>query len=454
MTSNIGTVLVVEDDAAMRSLLREQLQEAGHRVLTAAEGNEGLEQVMHHSVDVVVTDLKMPGMKGGELLDAVRARDPELPVVVITAFGSIESAVETMKAGAYHYVTKPFRMNQLLSTVQNALRERRLREEVQDLKSVLSQGRWGIVASSLSMRRLLDLVERAAASDSPVLIQGESGTGKELVARAFHAASPRCTGPFVALNCSAIPETLLESQLFGHRKGAFTDAREDHRGLFQEAEGGTLFLDEIGDMALTLQAKLLRALQEREVQPVGASAPVRVNVRTLAATNRNLDEWVKDGRFRSDLFYRLNVITVTIPALRERPEDLVPLVAHFLDKHGRRLDRPGWTLAPEALAILRQHSWPGNVRELENVIERGLVLGREQRICPEDLPDSVREPQRGPVAEESAPQGSRKIAEVEREHILRTLRAVRGNKAAAARILGFDRKTLYRKLQHYQIEGA
>ena len=445
-----GTVLVVEDDAAMRTLLEEQLEEAGYRVFTAVEGREGLECVIRQSIDVVVTDLKMPGMKGDELLEAIHARDPELPVVLITAFGSIESAVETMKAGAYHYVAKPFRMNQILLTVENAVRERRLRQELKDLKSIMGKGRWGIVAESPAMRRVLDLVARAAASDSPVLIQGESGTGKELVARAFHAESPRSPGPFVAINCSAIPESLLESQLFGHRKGAFTDAREDYRGLFQEAEGGTLFLDEIGDMALPLQSKLLRALQEREVRPIGAPAPVRVDVRILAATHQDLEVWVREGRFRNDLFYRLNVITVKIPPLRERPEDLVPLIAHFLDKHGHRLDRPGWTVATEALTLLRRHEWPGNVRELENVIERGVGLGRDQRLTPDDLPESVRDSHPGPT--DASSHRSRPISEVEKEHIVRTLRAVRGNKAAAARILGFDRKTLYRKLQHYQIE--
>lgn len=444
-----GTILVVEDDPAMRALLQEQLLEAGHQVFGAADGSEGLDQVMRQSIDVVVTDLKMPGMKGEDLLGAIRTHDPDLPVVVITAFGSIQSAVEAMKAGAYHYVAKPFRMNQLIVTVENAVRERRLRQELHDLRSILGKGRWGIVAESDAMRRVLDLIARAAASDSPVLIHGESGTGKELVARAFHAESNRRSGPFVALNCSAIPETLLESQLFGHRRGAFTDAREDHRGLFEEAGGGTLFLDEVGDMALALQAKLLRALQEREVRPIGSLAPVQVDVRILAATHRNLDVWVREGRFRNDLFYRLNVITVKIPPLRERPEDLVPLVAHFLDKHGRRLERPGWTISPEALAILRRHSWPGNVRELENVIERGLVLGRNQRIGPEDLPDSVRNPVS--VAPEASSHDRRPIAEVEKEHIVRTLRAVRGNKAAAARILGFDRKTLYRKLRHYEL---
>lgn len=447
MNMNRGTVLVVEDDSAMRSLLNEELAEAGYRVVLAEEGGEALEQLSRHPVDIVVTDLNMPGMKGDRLLDEVRAADADLPVVIITAFGSIESAVETMKAGAYHYLAKPFRMGQLVATLENAARERRLRLELHELRSAASQGRPGIIAESVPMRRVLDLVARVASSDSPVLVNGESGTGKELIARALHAQSQRAAGPFVALNCSAIPESLLESQLFGHKRGAFTDAKGDHLGLFQEAEGGTLLLDEIGDMALPLQAKLLRALQEHEVHPIGAPAPIKVNVRTIAATNQNLEERIREGRFRRDLLYRLNVITLDLPPLRDRPEDFVPLVAFFLEKHGRRLERQGWTLTAEALATIRRYSWPGNVRELENVIQRGLVLGRNSRIGVEDLPEVLR--QRARLEPEAPSHQARPMSEVERDHILRTLRAVRGNKAAAARALGLDRKTLYRKLQSY-----
>ncbi|PYS94533.1 MAG: hypothetical protein DMF50_12330, partial [Acidobacteria bacterium] len=428
------TLLVVEDDDAMRQFLHDELREAGHDVLSAASGAEALDQLAHGAVDVVVTDLMMPGMRGNELLRQVRAREPGTPVVIITAFGSIDSAVEAMKAGAYHYVAKPFRIEQLLATLENALRERRLRQQIAGLRAALG-GRSRIVAESPSMRKVMDLVARAAAAtDTPVLLLGESGTGKELLARSLHEESPRRQGPFLAVNCSAIPESLLESLLFGHRRGAFTDAREDRRGLFQEAEGGTLFLDEIGDMPLALQGKLLRVLQDRRVHPLGAPAPVAVDVRAVAATHRDLETLVSEGRFRQDLFYRLNVVSVRIPPLRERPEDLLPLMAHFLEKHGQRLGRTDCSLSPEAIAALQRHAWPGNVRELENAIERALVLGRDDIVWVEDLPEALRDrPTSGPPGAAANP---RPLADVEREHILRTLRTLRCNKAAAARVLG------------------
>ncbi len=441
-----GTVLVVEDDEEMRRLLEDELREAGYEVLTAGSGSEGLERLGRAEVDVVVTDMMMPGMKGSELLAEVRARDPEVPVVIITAFGSIDSAVDAMRAGAYRYVAKPFRIEQLLGTVESALRERRQWRELVSLRGQESAGKARLVAAAPAMKRALELMRRAAPVDTPVLLLGESGTGKELLARQLHVASPRVKAPFVAVNCSAIPETLLESQLFGHRRGAFTDAREDQRGLFQEADGGTLFLDEIGDMPAVLQGKLLRALQEKEVHPLGAPAAVPVDVRIVAATHRELERLVGEGRFRDDLYYRLNVISVRIPPLRERPEDLVPLVAHFLEKHGARLGRPGCNVSVEAMALLRRHAWPGNVRELENVIERALVLGRSPTIGIEDLPQVLRA--RPGVEPAEAPAS---LAEVEREHILRTLRAVGGNRAAAARLLALDRKTLYRKLRRHGI---
>jgi len=301
----------------------------------------------------------------------------------------------------------------------------------------------------------MDLVDRVAPVDSPVLLLGESGTGKELLARALHDRGPRRGRSFLALNCSAIPDTLLESMLFGHRRGAFTDAREDRRGVFQEADGGTLFLDEIGDMALPLQMKLLRVLQEKEIQPLGAPAPIRVDVRVVAATHRDLDALIAEGRFRQDLYFRLNVIAVRIPPLRDRPGDLEPLVAALLEKHRSRLARASVSLSSEALSLLRRHRWPGNVRELENVLERALVLGHDDVIWPDDLPDELRqEPAAAPAMERSpagngAPHGDRPLSEVERDHILATLRAAGGNKAAAARSLGVDRKTLYRKLEEY-----
>jgi two-component system, NtrC family, response regulator AtoC len=445
-----STLLIVEDQEEMRHFLQEELREAGHEVIATARGLEALDRLATTAVDVIITDLMMPGMKGDELLAQVRSRQPDIPVVIITAFGSIESAVEAMKAGAYHYVAKPFRIEQLLATIENALRESQLRQQLRSLREWLGADGPRIVAESPGMRKVMDVIARAAAADTPVLLLGESGTGKELLARALHDESPRRKRSFLAVNCSAIPETLLESLLFGHRRGAFTDAREDRRGLFQEAEGGTIFLDEIGDMPQSLQGKLLRVLQEKEVHPLGAPAPVRVDVRIVAASHRDLEAFVEAGRFRQDLFYRLNVITLRIPPLRERPEDLLPLTAHFLEKHGRRLGRAACTLSTEAVVALQRHGWPGNVRELENAIERALVLGRDDVIWPEDLPESMR----AASAAASAPTSARPLAEIEREHILRTLRTVGSNKAAAARLLGLDRKTLYRKLRTYETRSS
>jgi two-component system, NtrC family, response regulator HydG len=303
-----------------------------------------------------------------------------------------------------------------------------------------------ILSDSRGMRAVMELIDRAAPRDTPVLLVGESGTGKELLARALHNRGPRAAGPFVAVNCSAIPETLLESELFGYKKGAFTDARDDQRGLFPSAQRGTVFLDEIGDMAPALQGKLLRVLQEKEVHPLGASVPVPTDVRIVTATHRDVSTLVAEGRFREDLLYRINVIEVRVPPLRERPDDLEPLIGHLLAKHGGKLDRPGCSVSPEAMAVLRGHGWPGNVRELENVIERALVLGTDKVLTVRDLPDSLREP-----ASQAGRAGGRRLADVEREHIARTLRDVAGNKAAAARVLGLDRKTLYRKLIQHRI---
>jgi DNA-binding NtrC family response regulator len=358
-----------------------------------------------------------------------------------------------MRAGAFHYVAKPFKMDQLLASVESAVTRGRLWQELALGAEADGPGGATIVAESLAMRKAVDLTLRAAPATSPVLLLGESGTGKELLARALHAASPRGAAPFLAINCSAIPEHLLESQLFGHRRGAFTDAREDHRGLFREADGGTLLLDEIGDMAPLLQAKLLRVLQEHEIQPVGAPLPLAVDVRIVAATHADLDRLVLDGRFRQDLYYRLNVISVHVPPLRERMEDLVPLLRHFLAKYGPRHGKPAASIEPEALEVLRQHGWPGNVRELENCIERALVLGRSGSIGLADLPPALRGAAaagapRAAGPTEAAPRAA-SLADLEREHILRTLRAVGGNRAAAARLLNVDRKTLYRKLRDY-----
>jgi len=439
-------VLVVEDDADMRQLLEDELQAAGFVVTGAPDAASALALLPRTPVDAVVTDLMMPGMKGTELLASIQAWDAGIPVVIMTAFGSVESAVEAMRLGAYHYVTKPFRMDTLLATLRAALDERRMRRAVAGgIAEAAAEDE--VVAESAGMRRVLSQVARAAAVDSPVLIRGESGTGKELVARALHRGGPRRERAFVPVNCSAIPETLLESLLFGHRRGAFTDAREDRPGLFQSADGGTLFLDEIGDMPPALQAKLLRVLQDSMVLPLGAAEPVRVDVRVVAATHRDLEAMCADGRFRQDLYYRLNVLPLEVPPLRERPEDLMPLVAQFLARHAAKLGRPPLALGREAAERLRAHAWPGNVRELANVIERAVVFCEGETIGPQDLPEAfLRTPT---VATEHE---VRSLSEVERDQIARALQAVRGNKAAAARLLGLDRKTLYRKIELYRLD--
>lgn len=447
MTTRI-TVLLVEDDAAMREFLEEELVEAGYHVMATAGVEEALERLAREPVDLIITDLMMPGRTGRELLDEVRVREPEIPVIIITAFGSIDSAVQAMRSGAFHFLSKPFKPEELLAVMDEALRHRRLKSELASPAGRMNAGTGSIVACDHLMRKTLELVRRAAPADTPVLLVGETGTGKELLARMLHAENPNRPGPFLAVNCSAIPESLLESQLFGHRRGSFTDAREDRPGLFQLAQGGTVFLDEIGDMPLPLQAKLLRVLQEKEVHPLGATTPVPIDVRVVAATHHDIALAVQESRFRQDLYYRLNVIVIQVPPLRERPDDLLPLIQHFLEQHGPRLGRPGCTLSPEALIVLRNHSWPGNVRELENCIQRALVLGRGDTIGVADLPEGVRAAR--PIEHPTAL--PRPVAEVEREHILRTLRSVGGNKASAARLLGLDRKTLYRKLQQYKID--
>ena len=441
------TVMIVEDDEEMCRLLEEVLKEEQYAVVTAADGEEALNRFAQIEIDVLITDLMMPGIRGRELLVEVLRRRPNVPVIVITAFGSIESAVDLIKGGAYHYLSKPFRMEELLDAVAKAIAEKHLLTELDEMRAGLPTESTELIAHSVIMRDTLETVTRAAAADTPVLLLGESGTGKELLARHLHRQSPRAPGPFLGINCAAIPETLLESQLFGHRRGSFTDAREDRPGLFQECRGGTLFLDEIGDMPLSLQAKLLRVLQEHEVHPVGASTPVAVDVRIVAATHRNVQALIADGRFREDLFYRLHVIAVHIPPLRERMEDLLPLLAHLLEKHGKRLGKPHCRIAPETVERLRAYSWPGNVRELESVIERALVLGRDEVIGLDDLPQALL----GTPQYAAPPGGQISMAELEKQHIMRTMRSVGGNKAAAARLLGMDRKTLYRKLESYRL---
>ena len=446
-----ASILVVEDDEAMRDLLAEELEDAGFDVEAAGGAAAGLERARARRFDLVITDLRMPEMDGFDLIRGVVAL-PEAPhIVMITAFGSIETAIRAVKLGAYDYITKPFEIEELLLVADKALDARALNTKVKRLQREVEErfGLGNIIAKSQSMRDVVALVQRIATSTASVLVTGESGTGKELIARAIHYNSTRASGPFIPVNLAAVPEGLIESELFGHKKGAFTDARADRSGLFVEADGGTIFLDEIGELALPLQAKLLRVLQEHEVRPLGATKNQRVDVRVVAATNKNLETMLADGSFREDLYYRLNVIHLDLPPLRSRPEDIVPLAEHILVQLGTRQTPPRrMRLSPEAQQLLLAYHWPGNVRELMNVLERGVALCQGELIADDDLPQQVRE--KRPADFLGAAVARRMtLAELEREFIERVLEDEAGNKTRAAQRLGLDRKTLYRKLDEY-----
>ena len=446
----IPRVLVVEDDDAMRDLLVEELAEAGFQVQAAANGREGVERVRREPVDLVITDLRMPEVDGFDLIRDVVATPHSPHIVMITAFGSIETAIRAVKLGAYDYITKPFEMEELILVADKALAERSLRRQVARLQREVEEryGLDGIVARSEAMREILTLVSRVAVSNVSVLITGESGTGKELVARAIHYNSDRAAGPFVAVNLAAVPGNLIESELFGHKRGAFTDARHDRVGMFEEASGGTIFLDEIGELALELQAKLLRVLQEGEIRPLGAAKVQTVDVRVVAATNRDLEEMMQEGRFREDLYYRLNVIEVALPPLRQRPEDIVPLAEHLLARAATKRGTRAARLSPAAQRVLLAYHWPGNVRELGNVLERGMALCQAGEIQVDDLPSQVREQKEEDALAEAV---ARRLTldQLEREYIHRVLADEGGNKTRAAQRLGLDRKTLYRKLDEW-----
>jgi len=448
-------VLVVEDDEAMRDLLVEELAEAGFQVLSARGGREGIDRVRREPIDLVITDLRMPDLDGFDLIRDVKATPRSPHIVMITAFGSIETAIKAVKLGAYDYITKPFEIEELVLVADKALEERSLRRQVARLQREV-EGKFGldnIVARSQAMREILTLVSRVATSNVSVLVTGESGTGKELIARAIHYNSDRAAGPFVPVNLAAVPGNLIESELFGHKRGAFTDARHDRIGLFEEASGGTIFLDEIGELALELQAKLLRVLQEQEIRPLGAARTQSVDVRVVAATNRDLDEMLQEGRFREDLYYRLNVIEIALPPLRHRPDDIAPLAEHILRQAGTRAGAArAVRLSQAAQRTLLAYHWPGNVRELSNVLERGLALCLGDEIQVEDLPNQVRA-QPGSDFLAAAVARRMSLADLEREYIRLVLADEGGNKTRAASRLGLDRKTLYRKLDEYARGG-
>jgi two-component system response regulator HydG len=447
------SVLVVDDDPDMRGLVEAALREVGFRSHLTASAEEALAALPGDDFDVVIADFQMPGMNGLELCERIVAARPDVPVVVLTAHGTVETAIGAIRAGAYDFVLKPFKLQPFQLVIERAARYRELAAEVRRLREEASPASFGaIVGQSPPMRAVFDLIARVAATDSTVLVTGESGTGKELVARAIHQRSRRAAGPFVAINCAAVPETLLESELFGHTKGAFTDARTARAGLFLQASGGTLFLDEIGETPPAVQAKLLRVLQERVVRPVGGDHEVPFDARVVAATNRDLEAAVEEGRFRQDLLWRIQVVRVELPPLRLRGNDILVLAQHAIERFARAAAKQVTGLSPAAAQKLMAYAWPGNVRELNNAIERAVALTRYAELTVDDLPERVRDYQSSQfiVAGED-PELLPPMEEVERRYVLRVLESVQGNKALAARILGFDRKTLYRKLERYGI---
>ena len=451
------TILVADDDDSLRRVLEFQLREAGYDVLSAPDGLAALDIFTSQDVSCIITDLRMPGLSGLDLLRRASAIHGETPVIVITAYGDVDTAVEALRAGAFDYITKPFNREEILITVEKALafgaavsENRRLRRLVHERFRLEN-----VVGASQRMQAVLDVVERVSRSDVTVLITGESGTGKELIARGIHFSGKRAQQPFVALNCAAIPETLIESELFGHKRGSFTGAVADAKGRFEEASGGTLFLDEISAMPSALQPKLLRVLQEQEVTRLGEGAPRKVDVRVVAATNRDLRTMVKDGTFREDLYFRLAVVPVDLPPLRERREDIPLLAEHFLRRACERHGCGDLKVEREVFAALSAYSWPGNVRELENTIERMVVLSRGESLSVEDLPENIRRPpdHAANVLLHLPPEGL-SIDGVEREIIRQALEMHGGNQTRAARYLDITRSALIYRMQKYGLGAA
>ena len=443
-----ATILVVDDDPAMTATLAEVLEADGYTVLTANSGDEALAIIRQAPPALVISDLRMSGMNGHQLQDAIKQLAPELPVVIITAFGSIETAVESMRRGAFDFITKPFTNKELALVVSRALEDRQLRQELRRLRGELARtyGLESIIAASPRMIELFAIIPRIADSPASVLLTGESGTGKDLVARALHFHSRRAAAPFIPINCAAIPDNLLESELFGHVRGAFTDARVNKIGLFQAASGGTLFLDEIGEMPVALQAKLLTVIESKRVRPLGATAEAAVDFRVVAATNSDLEAAIAAGRFRADLYYRLSAIILQLPPLRERREDIPLLVQHFLTHAAAEANHTAPAIAPEALERLMRYPWPGNIRELQNAVQHALILCRANRIERGDLPAKVAGIAAAELSTDAALSRRMTLAQLEHEYIRTVLASVAGNKSEAAAILGIDRKTLYRKL--------
>ncbi len=443
-----GKLLVVDDDPDTAALLRDALARRGHECIATTSAAEALARSVDTEFDLVITDVHMDGMSGIDLCRELQLRDPDLLTIIITGQGNLETAIEVIRAGAFDFVLKPVSVDALAVDVTRALEYRALRREVRRLRNHVDSGPTdGIIGESPTIRQLTSMVQQIAENDATVLITGESGSGKELVARAIHVRSQRRDQPFVAVNCAAMPASLLESELFGHVRGAFTDAKRSRPGLILQAGSGTLFLDEIGEMPAEMQAKLLRVLQERTVRPVGGDTEVPFEARLVTATNRDLEQEVADKNFREDLFYRINVVRIAVPPLRSRGEDVLPLAQYFLRKIAERTSKLVDGLTPGAAQRLLDYDWPGNVRELENCMERAVALTRTNQIALDSLPDKVRNHQSSRVVIEAAdPSELITLSEMERRYVRRVLAACSGNKTQAARVLGIDRRSLYRRL--------
>jgi DNA-binding NtrC family response regulator len=437
-----GRILIVDDELVVRDSLGKWFVSEGYAARPVSSAREALEVIQQQEFDIALLDIKMPGMDGMELQSRLREADPDLTIVMMTGYASVDTAVQALKHGAYDYITKPVDPDELSHLVANALEHKRARREVVRLRENLQEvfPSTELIGKSPAMKKVVELIEMVAPTEATVLITGESGTGKEVVARAIHAAGPRRYMPMVTLHCGALTETLLESELFGHEKGAFTGAQYRKKGKFEVADGGTIFLDEISDISLKTQTDLLRVLQEKEIVRVGGNQPIKVDFRAIAATNKNLETLVKAGSFRPDLYYRLHVFCIDLPPLRDRREDIPLLVGHFLNKFCMATSRQVPAISQEAMEVLMRHDWPGNVRELENAVERALVVGRGSEIRPADFSFQF---------DGDTPKAGRTLEDVERVHIERILRETQHNLSRAARILDIDRTTLYNKLRKY-----
>jgi DNA-binding NtrC family response regulator len=445
VAARTGKILIVDDEPVVRDSLGKWMKEEGFTVQTVASAHEALHSFQPQTWDVALLDIKMPGIDGIELQKRLQEADPDLIVIVMTGYASVETAVQALKQGAYDYICKPFEPDELVHTIDNALEHRRTKKEVVQLREHLQETfpRIPIISQSPAMQRVYELIEMVAPTDTTVVITGESGSGKEVVARAIHDASPRRLMPFMAIHCGALTESLLESELFGHERGAFTGAQARRKGKFEAAEGGTVFLDEIGDISLKTQTDLLRVLQEKEIVRVGSTTPTKVDFRCIAATNRDLEAMVSEGTFRFDLFYRLNILRIHLPPLRDRREDIPLLAEGFVKKHATTMNKPVARIAPDAMSLLLNYDWPGNVRELENAIERALVIGKGPEITPSDFPMQLTLPHN---------RSRRRLEDVAREHIERVLEECGWNLTHAAEVLAIDRSTLYSKIKLFGLK--